>query len=432
MVNTAKTYRFQVCFVILTRNRRERCLNCVNQAARALEGLSGKILVINNSAQQITTPEIAGTIPCKVIDMGKNMGVAARNIALTESESEFLIMLDDDVLLEFVSPEGGADTRKTDNGRKLVGEILRIFQSDPKIGAVALTVYHNGSTESCLLPTVFHGCACAFRTSALEKIGGYPSDFLYYGEEYSIAFRLYQSGYRIVMPLKTGVYHDREGKNRNQGRIIRLLMRNNAFLWVSSFPWHALPGALKDTIRRYFFVARKEKASLGFWRGFFSLPWAILRGILQRNPLSDDIFQKIALIGPVEAICGKISSQKVIICGTGKFPSLWLKIFRKYGIEVKAFWDTNICWKGRKICGVPVITEPDEWDDHGQDALFAVGLSSISETCHWKKHLQGIGLQPLSSIGKKRPEGEKNSKTGTFDLLSDTTPELYCAPRLNR
>lgn len=460
-------YRYEVCFVILTHNRPERCLACIRQAARALRGSSGKILVINNSTQPVITrpiiiPEAIESARCIVVNVGRNMGVAARNIALQEAESEFLIMLDDDVLLELHGPERGASGDQAENnGQKLVKEIIRIFRSDPQIGAVALTPYHNGHIESCLLPTVFHGCACGFRTSALEKIGGYPSRFLYYGEEYSIAFRLYQAGYRIVMSGQLqGVYHAREKQKRNLNRILRLLVRNNTWLWVSSFPWHAVPLAVSDVIKRYFLVARKEKALGGFLAGCGALPWTILRGLCQRTPLNRGVFRKIALIEPLETICGQIQGRfrkftvqgfppgagppaaekpEVIICGTGKFPSLWLKVFVKHGISVRAFWDTNSCWKGQKIRGMPVMVAPDQQTDCGQTPVFfVVGASSFSETSYWKEYLSGLGLHPLRSSdlialpgkGRKtgRPEEETFADSGIFDLLQDVPLELYYTP----
>jgi len=398
--------------VMLTRNRVKRCLDCVRYTAGAMRHMSSSILVINNGRSDVPLPGSVDGVPCRVINTGRNLGAAARNISLAETDSEFLVMLDDDAYVE----------------RESVEAMLRTFESDPRIGAVGFRV-KDGSCreESCLLPTIFHGCACGFRASALKKIGGYPSDFLYYGEEYSVAFRLYQAGYRIVtLDGPPRVFHARDADGRDKNKIIELLVANNVRLWTESMPWRYVPMAIGDTLRRYAYVSKKESAKRGFLAGCARMPNALLRGLLRRRPIPGSVFKRVVLLEQLSAACRRLEAagnRPLAVCGTGKFPSFWLRALKTHGLRVAAFLDMNPCWRGAALHGIPVLVpntqDPlsirrliDDMDGH----LFLTGLSSLSENTRWRAALGDAGK---SDCAAPVPT-EESARDGIFDLLGGT------------
>ena len=184
---------YDLTVIVLTNNRTERCVDSVKHNACAFGSVKTEILIINNGREVPNLPANVHGVPCKIIQMPHNTGAVARNVGLRESCGEFILVLDDD---SYIDPG-------------LVEAMIKAFHSDPEIGAVAFKIQNGDNEEACLLPTVFHGCACGFRRSAIERVGAYPEGYLYYGEEYDLAFRLYQEGIALcyaTMPEKYAMF----------------------------------------------------------------------------------------------------------------------------------------------------------------------------------------------------------------------------------
>ncbi len=393
----------ELSVIVLTNNRPERCADSIRRNAEALSGLKAEMLVVNNGQQPVSLPEEIAQIKCRVLQMPRNLGAVARNEGLKASKSPFILVLDDDA---YIDPGLGHS-------------MIEVFKEDPKVGAVAFRIQNGLTEESCLLPTVFHGCACGFRRSAIEKAGGYPNGYLYYGEEYHLAFRLYQEGCRIAL-CNHGrmVRHVRDRAGRNTGRILRLLIRNNIFLWAAFFPWTSVLPAIQDTLQRYAAVARKENARQGFKAGLALVPQAILRGLLHRRPLRRELFEYITLLAPLERTCVELKQRGIretILCGVGKFPSLWVRALRRQGIAVRELWDFNTCWEKASIAGVPVRVVSRENIPLHPSATLLLGTTSLSDNLRWQ---QGLAGQSGININgdKALLATELSSSRGIFDL----------------
>jgi GT2 family glycosyltransferase len=372
--------------VILTCNRADRCADSVWHNALSMQGRHAEIIVINNGTEPAHLPARIADTPCRVIQMPRNLGALARNEGLRLARGAAVLALDDD---SYIDPG-------------LIEAMLNSLNRDPRIGAVAFRIQNGDSEESCLLPTVFHGCACGFRRSALMDVGGYPAGYLYYGEEYDLAFRLYQAGYRITFcNLSRRVRHVRDGAGRSNDRILRLLVRNNACLWFAFLPLRHILPAFRDMLQRYALVAAKEGATRGFRAGCTQIPAALVRGLLNRRPLSPDVFRKIFLMDRLESLCRHPifrRRRRVILCGVGKFPSLWTHFLRQQGIEPAAFWDHNPCWLGQSIDGVPVHVAGSELPAAPPDSLWLVGATSLAENARWQDRLEiEMGLSMMNS-----------------------------------
>ena len=379
-----------------------------------MQGLRAEIIVINNGTEPVQLPATIADVPCRVIQMPRNLGALARNKGLRLAGGGAVLALDDDSYI--------------DSG--LIEAMLNSLNRDSRIGAVAFRVQNGDREESCLLPTVFHGCACGFRRSALMEVGGYPSGYLYYGEEYDLAFRLYQAGYRItICNASRRVRHVRDDAGRSNDRILRLLVRNNAYLWFAFLPLRQFLPALRDTLQRYALVAVKEGATRGFRAGCAQIPASIVRGLLNRRPLSPDVFRKIFLVDRIESLCRHPIVRKrrrIVLCGVGKFPSLWTRLLRRQGVEPVAFWDHNPCWRGQSVDGVPVhVAGSDELPVAPPDSLWLVGATSLAENARWRDRLEiEMGLYGLNSA-EPAPAAAGFTASGGADLGDACVMGLY-------
>ena len=369
----------KISAIILTCNRAERCRDVVANTARRLASIPAEIVVVNNGAPGLELAEHIASVPCRVLQMPCNLGTFARNNGWRQAKGDFILALDDDAYIDQGLPEA----------------MLKVFDAHPDAGAVFFRVHDGKKEEACLLPTVFHGCACGFRRSALKQAGGYPKNFVYYGEEYHLSFRLIQEGFKLILCENAKpVYHARDQAGRNIDRIIRFLVRNNLRLWFQFLPAHAIPGAVADTLRWYRLVAAKEQAQYGFTTGCALAPFAIVRGLIQRHPLTQPLFEEVTLLTGLRSACQSLHAKaikRVIICGVGKFPSLWLGCLKQANISVQSFLDHNTAWLGSKIQHIPVQVVSDALPRPEPGIAWLIGTASLAENRSWQKQLTQAG-----------------------------------------
>ena len=199
------------------------------------------------------------------------------------------------------------------------------------------------------------------------------------------------------------------------------LVYNNARLMSSSLPWPYWPAAIADMLQRYHLVAKKENALKGYRQARRALPLALGRGLLERHPLSRTQFGTLALCDQLSDLAARLQRENlthVTLCGTGRFPRVWLHILRQHGLHPHAFLDCNPCWINQQIQTIPVHANPHPDDQHPADA-FIIGLSSFSENAYWEEQ-----LQPLPNLPRLR----QNSASSRQNCSHSPTPNLlnYC------
>ena len=222
----------------------------------------------------------------------ENLGVAkGRNYALQFSTAEWVIMLDDDCVLQ------NTDTLKS---------VVDVFNlpSAKKTAVVSFKVlyYSTGEIQASALPhknfnhykdlaffeTYFYaGGAHAIRRSVMMEVGYYSADFFYGMEEYDLSYRILNAGYRIVYSNKVVMLH----KESPQGRVPH--WQKLQMMWVnkSIVAWRYLPfyyfltTALLWSI--YYFIKSKFKLK-GFisgWNKIISIPKNNKRAPISKNIL---------------------------------------------------------------------------------------------------------------------------------------------------
>jgi GT2 family glycosyltransferase len=367
--------QIDISVIVLTCNRPERCRDSVQKNQAELADFSTEWWIVNNGEEAVELPSDSPA-PTRLIQMPHNGGTAARNAVLGKAAGSCLLMIDDDAYIH----------------RESISSALEQLKQHPQAGGVILPV----ENESCLLPTIFHGCAVLFSTAALEAAGGYPTDYLYYGEEYEVSFRLASAGYLMLQaePGTPEAIHVRDARGRNTNHILYRLVRNNTCCWARSLPFRHLWTAMYDTMHRYHHVSIKEKSRKGYLRGLVAMPAALLRGLFSRHALDETNYGEISLNTAVAETGRAIKAQgmdHVVLCGLGKFPSGWLKILKKQGLKVIAFLEQNHAFHESRLNGIQILPPemlPDVIDDN--TALLS-GTSSAPANAFWKQTLERSG-----------------------------------------
>lgn len=153
-----------------------------------------RVLVLDNGGA-----EPVGELPgATVLRSDENLGVCAgRNLLVDALDSDLVLFVDDDGLLE-----GASD----------LGRVVALFESDPTLAVVAGVVRReDGSIAAHEFPRrrvtgveregevgYFVGAACVVRRSAFLAVGGFDPAFFYAHEETDLSLRLARRGWSIL------------------------------------------------------------------------------------------------------------------------------------------------------------------------------------------------------------------------------------------
>lgn len=254
-------------FVLPTRDRPHRLAETL--AALGKLRAPAEVIIIDNGPR--TPARAPSTLengsPVRVLRSPTNLGAAARNLGVRESDpaSRWIVMLDD-------------DSHPIDDA---LVQVVREQPADVAAVSADISLPPQNRREDGGLPEVFIGCGVALRREVFLELGGYDPSFDYYAEEYDLAARLILSGRRTVFDPRFKVAHFKDATNRDLDRIIARLVRNNGWTAQRYTPEDQRRADLRRTRRRYRAVAAKEHATAGYAAGI-----AELRRTIRAQPRS--------------------------------------------------------------------------------------------------------------------------------------------------
>lgn len=333
--------------IIPTRDRRE----VLDETLSRLESLSDgrcrrEIIVVDNGSTDETSSLKERHPQVRWIELGENLGAAARNVGAVAARGGLLLMLDDDSW----PAEGTLDQTKA------------IFDRRPDLAAVACRVRLADpphAHDAGGVPGVFFNCGGVVRRDAFLEAGGYPIDFDYYVEEYDLCCRLWQNGWRIEPRGDLLVWHRRVTKNRDNNRMLRLLVRNNLRLWSRYAPASQLKECLETTVERYRRVAEKENALKGYHAGLEEGRAEVAGRPGRRRPLSGQQFDDLLGLGAARETLRRWADNRhaktVAVWTRGKGCEQLLTLLRSLRIAVEGVYDRDV--NGRSWRGLPLRSE---------------------------------------------------------------------------
>lgn len=317
----------------------------------------------------------------RLIRLDRNIATAARNVGIEEARGRYILMLDSDS-----SPEPSAIARMVD-----------AFEREADLGVVAFRVLlPDGTADPVGAYNVFIGCGAGFRADLLRHIGGYPTDYHYYVEEYDVSFRILQTPYRIGHFRDIVARHEKSADERDMNTVLYYLVRNNIKLWHTYLPPESAWPVIGDTVERYGMIARKESAIQGYTAGVAdalrSLPDAT------RRPLSAAALARALPCGHIQAGLAALKSRgvdRLSVWTMGKHAGPFLEAAKLVGIDLDRIYDDLLAATIREYRGIPVSPKRDLPSRADVDVMIASASLGAIENERNALAQHGVGVHYL-------------------------------------
>lgn len=214
---------------------------------RLAEAPVDEVIVVDGGSGDGTTAVVDAHRPAvTLVQLGRNRGVAARNLGASRAQGEFLLMLDDD---SFPLP-GAVET------------LLEAFRHQPRLGAAGglvrdvdlrgrpvaderpgsfdwlLRAGRRGPAPAVGFPAFFFPAgACMIRRDALAAVGGFFEPFFHTVLELELATRLLGAGWDVRYLPDARFEHMKEHLGRMRfERSLRYRVRNHVWYFWLRFP----------------------------------------------------------------------------------------------------------------------------------------------------------------------------------------------------
>ena len=201
--------------VIVSYNVRELLTACIDSVVKASEGIDAEVFVVDNKSADDTVEVISRDYPwVHLINNMENLGFSkANNIAIRQSEGEYVLLLNPDTVVaegtlrgvvEFMDqhPEaGGAGVRMHNADGTLAPESRRAVPT-PLVAArkmLGFTKRYYMSNLPWDKPgkiEVVSGAFMMLRRKAIDQVGLLDEDFFMYGEDIDLSYRLLKGGWQ--------------------------------------------------------------------------------------------------------------------------------------------------------------------------------------------------------------------------------------------
>ncbi len=234
----------QLSVIIVSYNVRYFLEQCLCSVQKAISGIDGEIIVIDNHSSDGTVEWLAPRFPAvRFISNAENLGFAkANNIAIALSKGNHILLLNPDTLVTenaFVNslvyldshPTVGAlGFRMIDGSGKFLPESKRSFPS-PRVSFFKLSglaslfpnsalfnQYALGNTDSRKNQAVdvLAGACMLVRQEVMKKLNGFDESYFMYGEDIDLSYRIQELGFANHYFADAEILHFKGASSRGQ------------------------------------------------------------------------------------------------------------------------------------------------------------------------------------------------------------------------
>ena len=205
----------KLSIVIVNYNVRAYLEECLQSVRKALEGIEGEVWVVDNNSQDDSVETLRRDYPwVRLVANTENMGFArANNLAIRQSQSDYVLLLNPDTVVEeptlrgvldFMDahPEAGGAGVMMHNADGTLAPESRRGLPTPWVAALKMLGFTKRYYMS-YLPwdkpgriDVISGAFCFLRRKALDQVGLLDEDFFMYGEDIDLSYRLLKGGWQ--------------------------------------------------------------------------------------------------------------------------------------------------------------------------------------------------------------------------------------------
>lgn len=218
--------------VTITHNRRDEVLRTVGHMESVPE--QPAMVVVDNASADGTADALARRFPdVRVIRAARNLGAAARNVGVAETERPYVAFCDDDTWWESGSLRRAADVLEEHPDIAVVTASI-VVEPDGREDPICEELRDSpiprpaGSPGPCLLS--FLAGASMVRRKSFMDAGGFDHRFFIGGEEQLLACDLAAEGWRMVY-LPGAVVHHFPSRARDPHLRRRQGIRNTLWFW---------------------------------------------------------------------------------------------------------------------------------------------------------------------------------------------------------
>ncbi len=259
--------------IVLSHNRLEMLTSTLDTLRRSDPVARGRLTVVDNGSEDGTPATLKRDHPeVTLVELTHNAGVDAFNRAVSRSQADLVLILDDDAWPE---PES-------------LQQAIELMGRRPDLGAVTFKPVHP-TTKRSEWPFAKHapdgtdrwpvmGCANLVRRDVWERVGGYEPGFFLYRNDTDLALKILGANRGVWFQPDWVAWHDSPSAARKSVRWHHLATRN--WCWLArrhGRPMAALKGILLGTLWTAKSAGFSPKRHLATLRG-------LADGLLKRPP----------------------------------------------------------------------------------------------------------------------------------------------------
>jgi GT2 family glycosyltransferase len=335
--------------IIATRNNCEALQATLDHLAGAsgLPAHDRETIVIDNGSTDATPDLLARRRDVRSISLAENQGVPARNFALAQAHGRFVAFLEDDI-------------RPID---RAIANALTYLGRNPMTAAiVARIVLPDGTADAPALPSVLMSGASIVRKSALDKVGGFATEFFRQAADYELSFRLWRAGHCIERFEDLQFARTRMPVRASSPLVCRMDLRNNLILCERFLPRPLRHAYRHDWMRRYALLARQEgRAAVANTAVKESRIWARREAAVGRRLLGPDAIESIFGLADqrdrIAAWARQNRIRRVCIADWGKNLFATYSACRASGLMIHCILDDHPAFAGAEYRTIPVLSE---------------------------------------------------------------------------
>lgn len=240
-----------ISILILNWNGKEDTLECLG-SLNNIDYLNYKTIVIDNGSKDDSVKAIKKKYPqVKIIENKKNLGYAeGNNVGIRyalKNKAEYILILNNDTIVD----------------KNFLTEMVKVAESDDKIGIVGLKVYNYGTNKiqslgikNAFWAIFFHkrgigrnqedekqfeedfgvegvpGCGYLVKSKAIKKSGLFNKNFFVYYEEIDLFFRIRKKGYKLMVSSKSKIWHKEGATSKKVSGFVKYHQTRNSMIFI--------------------------------------------------------------------------------------------------------------------------------------------------------------------------------------------------------